>query len=349
MRPNENEIKETTEHRSPAIYAAFDDPHRAESAAGALLDHGIKADRISLVMNEEAKDKRGTPYDPELQYTQPTLVSGTAGATGRFDPLGNDIRQGTAVPLQGANNFPIGEDAEVDGGLNPAQNDYPRTGSNSPTELSSRPPNARYDFNPDLDKKEYNADYEANVDRENRNEAARDRQRARVDEVAAEGDEGLEVNRPDHARSQHDTDRTIGPAAYEPERAAKMGVTTTTIGDAASAAKTGLIAGLGIGALATAAALAVPGVGLVIGGGALATALAGLAASAGAGAIAGGVVGYLKDQGVPAHDIPRYQRAYEGGGAILSVQLEAEGEREAIEAILRKYGAMSVDRYGYAA
>lgn len=344
MRPNENEIKATTEHHSPAIYAAFDDPHRAESAAGALLDHGVKAERISLVMNEEAQNKRGTVDDPELQFTQPTVVSGEAGSTGRFDPLGNDLRQGSAVPLlQGGNNFPVGEDAEVDGGLNPAQNDYPRTGSDSVTELSSRPPAARSDFNPDLDKREYNASYDATADREMISE-----QRRGLDDYAKD-DEGLAINRPDHPRNAHDAERTIGPAAYEPERAAKMGVTTTTIGDAASAAKMGVVAGLGVGAIAAAVALAVPGVGLVIGGGALATALAGLAASAGAGAIAGGVVGYLKDQGIPAHDIPRYQRAYEGGGAILSVQMESEAEREAIEALIRKYGATSVDRYGYAA
>jgi hypothetical protein len=349
MRPNENEIKATTEHHSPAIYAAFDDPHRAESAAGALIDHGVKADRISLVMNEEAQSKRGTVEDPELQYSHPTRVSGEAGSTGRFDPFGNDVRQNSPVVLQGANNFPIGEDAEVDGGLNPAQNDYPHAEVGTPNALSSRPPADKYDFNPGLDKRDYNADYDASVDRENAAEAEKNKVRRGVENLQPEEDEGLDVNRPDHPRNAHEADRTIGPAAYEPERAAKMGVTTTTIADAASAAKTGVVAGLGVGALAAIAALAVPGVGLVIGGGALATALAGLAASAGAGAIAGGVVGYLKDQGVPAHDIPRYQRAYEGGGAILSVQMESEAERDAIEALIRKYGATSVDRYGYAA
>jgi hypothetical protein len=300
-------------------------------------------------MNDEAQKKRGTVEDPELQYTQPTRVSGEAGSTGRFDPLGNDVRQNSPFLLQGANNFPIGEDAEVDGGLNPAQNDYPRTGSNSPTELSSRPPNAHYDFNPDLDKRDYNADYDTNVERENRDEAQREFERRSIDNLKPEADEGLAINRPDHPQNAHEADRTIGPAAYEPERAAKMGVTTSTIADAASAAKKGVVAGIGVGAIAAVAALAVPGIGLVLGGGALATALAGLAASAGAGAIAGGVVGYLKDQGIPAHDIPRYQRAYEGGGAILSVQMESEAEREAIEALIRKYGATSVDRYGYAA
>ena len=43
------------------------------------------------------------------------------------------------------------------------------------------------------------------------------------------------------------------------------------------------------------------------------------AEKAGAGAVAGGVVGYLKDQGIPADQIHDYQKAYEGGGAILNV------------------------------
>lgn len=349
MRPNENEIKATTEHHSPTIYAAFDDPHRAESAAGALLDHGVKAERISLVMNEEAQKKRGTMDDPELEYTQPTRVSGDGGSTGRFDPFNNDVRQNSPFIVQGANNFPVGEDAEIDGGLNPAQNDYPNAGAGTPNALSSRPAADKYDFNPGLDKRDYNRDYDASVERENAAESEKNTVRRGIENLKPEADEGLAINRPDHVQTVHDADRTIGPAAYEPERAAKMGVTTTTIADAASAAKKGVVAGLGVGAIAAAAALAIPGFGLVIGGGALATALAGLAASAGAGAIAGGVVGYLKDQGVPAHDIPRYQRAYEGGGAILSVQMESEAEREAIEALIRKYGAISVDRYGYAA
>jgi hypothetical protein len=65
--------------------------------------------------------------------------------------------------------------------------------------------------------------------------------------------------------------------------------------------------------------------------------------------VAGGVVGYLKDQGVPAHDIPHYQKAVEGGGAVLAVHLETVTDRAAVEEIMRKYGAHATNDYGYAA
>lgn len=311
------DVKEnaTRKPTDPTIYAAFADPHQAESAAGALIDHGVKADDISLVVSEAYKDRRGTPDDPELAYTQPTIVSGEAGATGRFDPLGNDQRVGLP-PVQGANNFPVGETAEAT--LNPAQDDYPRSGDlDAPsTELASPPMSS-----------------------------------AGAKALQDEGDEGLDINRPkaDGIVSAREADRTIGGPVYDPESAAKRGITTTTIGDAASAAKKGVVAGLGVGAVAALAALAIPGFGMILGGGALATALAGVAASAGAGAMAGGVVGYLKDQGVPANDIPTYQKAYENGGAILSVHLDESSDRKKIEEILGKYGAAKVDRYGYVA
>lgn len=70
------------------------------------MDHGIPADRITLLMSESAKERM-------TQISQPTLLSGSAGATNRFDPLGNDIRQSTPFPIQGGNNFPVGETAEV--------------------------------------------------------------------------------------------------------------------------------------------------------------------------------------------------------------------------------------------
>ncbi|MEZ0325592.1 MAG: hypothetical protein ACAH95_06780, partial [Fimbriimonas sp.] len=169
-----------------------------------------------------------------------------------------------------------------------------------------------------------------------------------VELLRNEPDEGLDVNRFDGDETR-DSDRTIGPRSYDPERAAKTGISTTTIEDAGEAAKKGALFGLGVGAFAAVTALAVPGFGLVLGGGALAIASAALAASAGAGAVAGGVVGYLKDQGVPAHDIPHYQRAVEAGGAILSVHLAETEDRAVIEQLMRKYGAHATNDYGYAA
>lgn len=333
------------------FYAAFADAAHAESAAGALLDHGIAAKDISLVMNEDAKKKVQGFTDSAAMGSQPTIVAAGSGGLVTFDPLDNELRlTGATPPIPGGNEFPVGQTAEANADLNPALDDYPRTGATSPTELSSRPPNSKYDWNPDLDKKSYNADYERSlsekVDDEIRQEG--DRDRARVDPASAvrENDPGNEAERslPTAQASGHQGD----VRGYDAERAAKAGVSTTTVQDAAAGAAKGVGYGLGLGALAAVASLAIPGFGLVLGGGALAAAVAGLAATAGAGAVAGGVVGYLKDQGVPADQIPAYQKAYEDGGAILSVVVE-DASSSKVEDILRKYGASSVRPFGYAA
>src|SRR5205085_9990716 len=90
---------------------------------------------------------------------------------------------------------------------------------------------------------------------------------------------------------------------YEEEKdndlSAKTGLSTTTPADAGVGAAKGAGIGLGVGVLAALASIFVPGFGLVAGGGALATAIAGAVGTTAAGAIAGGVHGYLKDQGVP--------------------------------------------------
>ena len=321
------------------LYAAFADAAHAESAAGALLDHGIAADRISLVVSEKAK--KGV----EREISNPGVVTDANATSREFDPMDQGTRG--PIPTVGAGAIPNAEPEDVVDDLNPAQNDYPRRGSDSPTELSSRPPNSKYDWNPDLDKKSYNADYERTnsekMDDEIRMEGERDR--ARVDPASnvKENDEGLAGDQGIAASPDVFDGNVIKgqDSAYDAERAAKAGVSTTTITDAAKGAAKGVGFGLGVGALAAVASIAVPGVGLVLGGGALAAAVAALAATTGAGAVAGGVVGYLKDQGVPADQIPVYQKAYEGGGALLSVVLEDETTAN-VEAILAKYGATDV-------
>lgn len=302
------------------VYAAFADAAHAESAAGALLDHGVSAKDISLVVNEEAK-KRVQGYQDEVAMgSRPTIVSRQADET-----------------------------AEVSADLNPAQNDYPRSGSESPTELSSRPPNSKYDWNPDLDKKSYNADYERTntekMDDEIRMEGDRDRARVDPASVAKENDEGTVTDRGLAATSNLPHDG----AGFDADQAAKAGVTTTTVQGAAKGAAKGVGFGLGVGALAAVASLAIPGFGLVLGGGALAVAVAGLAATSGAGAVAGGIVGYLKDQGVPADGIPQYQKAYENGGAILSVVLGEGADTAKIQDLLGRYGASNVKAIANAA
>ncbi len=324
------------------FYAAFADAAHAESAAGALLDHGVSAGDISLVLNEDAKKRVQGYGDAAAMGGQPTIVSGPAGATNAFDPLGNDLRV-AIPPVPGGNLIPVGESVEVATDLNPAQNDYPRTGSDSPTELSSRPPNSKYDWNPDLDKKSYNDDYEGTtsekVDDEIRLEGDRDRARVDPASVNKENDPGTIDNEDLAATSRV-------PAGHVADHAAKSGVTTTTIQDAAKGAAKGVGVGIGVGALAAVASIAIPGFGLVLGGGALAAAVAGLAATSGAGAVAGGVVGYLKDQGVPPDQIPHYQEAYEKGGAILTVVLAEGADRNNIQDLLAKYGASNVRPFG---
>jgi hypothetical protein len=334
----------TRKPSSPSIYAAFADPASAERAAEALVASGVRADDISLVVNREEPAGNKTLDDRELDYSQPTRLLGPAGATGRFDPLGNDLRVSTPTPVQGGNLMPIGESAEMN--LNPAQNDYPIEDVNQPTAFSSRPPNAKSDYNPDLDKREYNADYKADVDRENREEARLDLQRRMPDQASAESDTGP-VDTPNRPTPVYDyRDERTGTAPHAPDTS---GIHHESISDAASTAKKGVVAGLGVGALAALTAIAVPGIGLVIGGGALALALGGLAAGARAGHASGGVVSYLKDHGVPANDIPRYQKTYEEGGAIICVQVDDMSNRSGIERILGEHGAVKVDRYGYAA
>jgi len=131
--------------------------------------------------------------------------------------------------------------------------------------------------------------------------------------------------------------------SYSVERDAEKGITTTTPADAGVGAIKGAIAGAGIGTLAALAAMFIPGVGLVLGGGALAAAFAGGAGTVAAGAAAGGVVGYLKDQGVTTDLASTYSSDLQRGGAILAVTTPTGPlSSEDTEALLVKYGAGNV-------
>lgn len=122
------------------------------------------------------------------------------------------------------------------------------------------------------------------------------------------------------------------------ERKASTGITTTTIGDAASGSVKGAGIGLVAGTLAALAAVLIPGVGLVLGGGTLAIALSGVAGATAAGAFAGGVTGYLKDQGVPEQAIKHFHTILESGGAMITVSPTDERiDVSRIESILQKY------------
>ena len=95
---------------------------------------------------------------------------------------------------------------------------------------------------------------------------------------------------------------------------------------AAAGAATGL--GLGIAAVAG----VIPPLGVIAGGTVLA-----LLASAGSGAVAGGVVGALVGLGVPDEEARTYERQVEEGGTLVTVKAE-DRIGEAAD-ILRRYGA----------
>lgn len=119
---------------------------------------------------------------------------------------------------------------------------------------------------------------------------------------------------------------------------ATTGITVTTPEDAASGAMKGAGIGLGVGVIAAIGSIAIPGVGLVLGGGALATALAATAATGVAGALAGGVMGYLKDQGVDENVAYAIEKDFGLGGVLVTVNAASDKvSRAQIEGILGKY------------
>ena len=119
---------------------------------------------------------------------------------------------------------------------------------------------------------------------------------------------------------------------------AKKGITTTTPGDAALGAVEGGVIGVGVGVLAAVASLLVPGFGIVVGGGALATAIAGALGATGAGAVSGGALGYLKDQGVDNEVAEKFDADLDAEGALVSVDMPSGDVTNAdVEEVFGKY------------
>lgn len=154
---------------------------------------------------------------------------------------------------------------------------------------------------------------------------------------------------------ENDRDRTETDPGHNVEKMAEHGITVTTSGDAAAGAAKGAGVGLGAGALAGLVALVVPGFGLVLGGGALALAIGGMVGATAAGAVAGGVTGYLKDQGVPDDHAHEYTTG-SPAACIIGVSTPSnEVSTQTVMEVLNKYGATGVRDYstdrqpGYAA
>jgi hypothetical protein len=92
----------------------------------------------------------------------------------------------------------------------------------------------------------------------------------------------------------------------------------------------GLLLGLG--------ALAIPGVGPIVAAGPIATTLAG----AGIGAAGGGIIGAIKDAGVPDDDAHVYAESVRRGGTMVSVRTD-DLSRDRVADILDDHGAVDVD------
>jgi len=106
----------------------------------------------------------------------------------------------------------------------------------------------------------------------------------------------------------------------------------------------GALGGAGIGAILGVAALAIPGVGPLAAAGAIAgSAIPGAAViGAGAGAVAGGVTGMLKDHGVSDEDATYYEGRINDGGTFVSVDAsDGTTSPETVREILSRNGGHS--------
>lgn len=109
-------------------------------------------------------------------------------------------------------------------------------------------------------------------------------------------------------------------------------------------AVTGAAAGGTLGLLVGLGSLLIPGVGPVIAAGPLATVLGLTAAGAGAGALAGGIVGALTHLGVPEEDANYYAEGVRRGGTLVTVKAEDASANKAYD-ILQRNGAADLDEH----
>jgi uncharacterized protein (TIGR02271 family) len=121
------------------------------------------------------------------------------------------------------------------------------------------------------------------------------------------------------------SEQQIGVAVRDKRQQQELTQDTGT--QAAEGAATGAVGGgvLGgvVGLLAGVGALAIPGIGPIIAGGALASTLAG----AGIGAAAGGLIGALAGMGVPEEDARHFERGFQQGRVLVTVEAGADAER----------------------
>jgi hypothetical protein len=309
---------------SNTIYATFIDPSHAERATGALLDHGVLNQDISVVSSHSGVPESGvisgvSDWRTENSTTHRYETEGSPSTAHAGDnDLKNAADAGAGYVASAGNHVAEYGDRAVAGIANAVGADTAAVGYTAAAE--------RRDSKGDIDQRNANREWADAADNSN------------VDAMANNRISGYdhEINRPD----------VITDSSRDTEDQAKSGISTTTPGDAGAGAIKGAGWGLGVGAIAAIASLIVPGVGLVLGGGALAAALGAVAASTGAGAAAGAVAGYLKDQGVDDAVANQYQTTVTGGGAVVAVTVPSGNcsEAEARE-VLTKYGATNINAY----
>ena len=137
-----------------------------------------------------------------------------------------------------------------------------------------------------------------------------------------------------------------GSGAPDVEGVADHALTSTSSGDVVAGALKGGSAGLLLGVIGGALAITIPGIGPVLAAGPLWGAISAALATTAAGAVSGGTVGFLVDQGVAEETATRYHDAVAQGGILVSVHSAHITDTDAT-VLLEKYGATQVE--GHAA
>jgi uncharacterized membrane protein len=121
------------------------------------------------------------------------------------------------------------------------------------------------------------------------------------------------------------TEQQIGVAVRDREQQQEIteGTGTQAAEGAAKGAMGGGMVGGVIGLLAGVGALVIPGIGPIIAAGALASTLTG----AGVGAAAGGLIGALAGMGVPDEDAKHFERGFQEGGVLVTVDAGEDSAR----------------------
>ena len=284
------------------IFASYRNLDDAEKAMGAVLDHGLRPDEVSLIANENYVQVG--PDEAELVSNLPPFSPEEYG------------RQRNEIEMNESTGTSYGHAAVSDLGQSPY---HPEGNWGGPTGNF-----AGAEMAGGIESSDALSEYRGSGE-------------------PYETDDGAPAYK---TRIRSEGEHLTAVEAQQAKRRAESGITTTTPDDASAGAVKGAALGLGVGVLAALASVFIPGIGLVVGGGALASAIAGTVGAAGAGAITGSIVGYLKDQGMPEEAITTYRDAFASGGVILAISMPADVRRENLEAILAKYGATNIDLYG---